>query len=106
MLGVDPDGWATIVAETWEQARRIAFDRLGAAWSFLYVPAEFRYIGRDLPHGEFARYDPAIIDGRTDDGAYPVCGVCGAVGWGNFDCARCRWFMGSTLPPSTSDSAP
>lgn len=59
-----PDGWVTIVADSEEQARRVAFGLLGRQWAFLY-PSTYTELDQGLrpgrkwaelfPRGELAR---------------------------------------------------
>lgn len=61
-----PDGWVTIIADTWEQARRFAFDHFGQSWAFLYTEEEFGADGSwtqpmdvVFPRGELGRFTVA-----------------------------------------------
>lgn len=60
-----PDGFVVIVAPDWDTARRMAFDNLGQAWSFMYpydTPEEQATVDGYQPLGELARwtFNPAV----------------------------------------------
>lgn len=48
------DGWLTINADNEGQAREMAYEALGTAWSFIYTEAEMEQFKVDFPLGELA----------------------------------------------------
>jgi hypothetical protein len=55
------DGWVTIVADNYLDARDIAFRELRRHWAFIYTPGELNESW--FPLGELARFD---VNGRVD----------------------------------------
>lgn len=52
-LWVNPDGWVTIIAPSYDEARQVAFDLFGSAWGDLYDADHLD--PSDFPRGELLR---------------------------------------------------
>ncbi|HST84635.1 MAG TPA: hypothetical protein VLL08_23055 [Kineosporiaceae bacterium] len=49
-----PDGYVTVLAPTYEDARDVVINRLGRQWAFLYMPGDLNE--KYCPRGEIDRW--------------------------------------------------